>query len=297
MAAISSSTDRSIDTSTESTQTNAQINTNSPIYKLRNTVTSHHLNLMESPRRLIDLIEKNILTEFDKLPDKLRNDNIIIQDKKFFQYLAESFATIINKDVKYIQDQLKLFTKNSNLRVTREKNKVNLQKQFMENLKNSLSREQVFSSGRRTNVNRFLKRFGNEIGVINDRARKRRRVYQYNNSRGGSPQIGHIKIFQSEFKKILIKLDNISEDISLSVSNKNKKIKKVIKEYKKITLKHIKILKKEQLKLSSKKIIKRPKKSTKKQIKKSIKKQIKKSIKKQMKKSTKKQMKKSTKKK
>ena len=142
-----------------------------------------------------------------------------------------------------------------------------------------------------------------------NRTLSNRLVRSLRSASGGSlPQISHIKIFQSEFKKILIKLDNISEDISLSVSNKNKKIKKVIKEYKKITLKHIKILKKEQLKLSSKKIlktskkiIKRPKKSikksTKKQMKKSAKKQMKKSIKKKMKKSTKKQMKKSTKKK
>ena len=299
--------------STQSTQTN----TYSPIKKLNSIVTSHHLNLMESPRRLINLIETNILTEFDKLPDKLRNDNIIIQAKKFFQYLAESFATIINKDVTYIQDQLKLFTRNSNLRVKREQNRVNMQKEFMGKLSTYLKNEQITRRGtgiEMINSNDFLRRFGNVIGynrftrrrgtrrgtgIENGRGNGRGTIRNdgytanNNNSNGGSPQISHIKIFQSEFKKILIKLDNISEDISLSVSNKNKKIKKVIKEYKKITLKHIKILKKEQLKLSSKKkIIKRPKKS----IKKSTKKQMKKSTKKQMKKSTKKQMKKSTKK-
>ena len=196
--------------STQSTQTN----TYSPIKKLNSIVTSHHLNLMESPRRLINLIETNILTEFDKLPDKLRNDNIIIQAKKFFQYLAESFATIINKDVTYIQDQLKLFTRNSNLRVKREQNRVNMQKEFMGNLKTYLKNEQKYGRSR-INPNSFVRGFSNaiEYGRRNTgrtRIEKRRGTIRndgyISNLEGGSPQISHIKIFQSEFKKILVKI-------------------------------------------------------------------------------------------
>ena len=238
-----------------------------------------------STLNLILLLTNDINPSLNAITGKssqLANNKTIMNIKNFFKLLTESLTEIIDYKLDFVNQKLGIFKKELEFNTKEQKIKANMQEDFIKKLGDILEREQ---EDQRSALGAALK---------TNRTLSNRLIASIRKSGGGSsPQISHIKIFQSEFKKILIKLDNISEDISLSVSNKNKKIKKVIKEYKKITLKHIKILKKEQLKLSSKKIIKRPKKS----IKKSTKKQMKKSIKKQMKKSTKKQIKKSTKKK
>ena len=237
-----------------------------------------------STLNLIQLLTNDINPSLNAITGKssqLANNKTIMNIKNFFKLLTESLTEIIDYKLDFVNEKLGIFKKELEFNTKEQKIKANMQEDFIKKLGVILEREQ--------------KTEGSALGAAlnKNRTLSNRLIAGIRKSGGGSsPQISHIKIFQSEFKKILIKLDNISEDISLSVSNKNKKIKKVIKEYKKITLKHIKILKKEQLKLSSKKIIKRPKKSIKKQMKKSTKKQMKKSTKKQIKKSTKKTTKK-----
>ena len=288
MPAISSSTSTGsgigVNTDTnKGVQTNAPINNrlNSLLKPLKGKVALAHTSTLN----LIHLLTNDINPSLNAITGKssqLANNKTIMNIKKFFDLLSKSLSEIINYKLDFVNQKLDIFKSKLELKTTEQEIKARMEKDFRTRLEKILQDEQQNTSSALS-------------AAIGRNSTFRRKIL--NASRdvagGSSPQISHIKKFQSEFKKVLIKLDNISEDISLSVSNKNKKIKKVIKEYKKITLKHIKILKREQLKLSSKKIIKRPKKS----IKKSIKKKIKKSTKKQIKKSIKKQMKKSTKKK
>tara|TARA_B100002019_G_C21122564_1_gene524144 strand:- start:20 stop:898 length:879 start_codon:yes stop_codon:yes gene_type:complete len=287
MRAISSSTDTSSGRSTGSgigvnTGTNKGVQTNAPINNrlnsllkpLKGKVALAHTSTLN----LIHLLTNDINPSLNAITGKssqLANNKTIMNIKKFFDLLSKSLSEIINYKLDFVNQKLDIFKSKLELKTTEQEIKADMYEKFSKKIEQILADEQSIESAAMATALRTK---------LTDGLRSTMKG-------GSSPQISHIKIFQSEFKKILIKLDNISEDISLSVSNKNKKIKKVIKEYKKITLKHIKILKKEQLKLSSKKILK-----TSKKIIKRPKKSIKKSTKKQMKKSTKKQMKKSTKK-
>lgn len=170
----------------------------------------------QSTLLLIALLQNDILPSIDNIlqqSSKFGNNKTMKNIKQFFDLLYKSLGEIIQYKLDFVNQKLDIFKSKLQLNTEKEKIKADMYENFSKKIEQILTDEQrvdsaAMAAALRTRLTEGLR----------------------STMKGGSsPQISHIKIFQSEFKKILIKLDNISEDISLSVSNKNKKIKKVIK--------------------------------------------------------------------